>query len=276
MSQPNFFIVGASKCGTSAIAGALGKHPNICMSDIKEPNFFNQYSFSSSTEIPSAELKRYLLHFDHAAGENVVGEASVSYLSSKNAAERLYSYNPAAKILILIRNPIERTRSLFEMYSRHGYKGTFQEAAISDGFLSRQVLYYEKINSFLSIFSSDQVMILDHADLKSNWKVSMHKVLSFLNVDPEIKISRIEKNIGGLPKNKFYRYVTSRSAVLFVKAILPKVLWKSADKVVKKYMHKNLTITEEQYSFLKNFYRNDTEKLSKLLGRDLMSSWLNE
>jgi hypothetical protein len=41
-------------------------------------------------------------------------------------------------------------------------------------------------------------------------------------------------------------------------------------------MHKNLTITEEQYSFLKNFNRNDTEKVSKLLGRDLMSSWLNE
>jgi hypothetical protein len=119
-------------------------------------------------------------------------------------------------------------------------------------------------------------MILDHADLKSNWKVSMHKVLSFLNVGPEIKISKIEKNIGGLPKNKFYRYVTSRSAVSFVKAILPKALWESADKVVKKYMHKNLTIAVEQYSFLKNFYRNDTEKVSKLLGPDLMSSWLSE
>jgi len=98
---PNLFIVGAPKCGTTAWVKYLSSHQDIFFPDEKEPHYFNK-------DLPgfqwSKTLEDYLEVFSKSANEKVIGEASVQYLYSKDAASEIYKYNPNAKIVIFLRN----------------------------------------------------------------------------------------------------------------------------------------------------------------------------
>jgi len=104
IKKPNLFIVGAGKAGTSALYEYLSQHPDIYMSSVKEPNYFgSDLKFC----VPRITQKEYRKLF--ASGEEAVyrGEASVSYLLSSDAAQEIRNYSDNAKIIIMVRNPIE-------------------------------------------------------------------------------------------------------------------------------------------------------------------------
>jgi len=106
--MPNFFIVGAPKCGTTAWVEYLESHPDICFSSAKEPHFFN-------TDFPgfrwANSLDEYLLFFNECEGTKVIGEASVQYLYSNDSAKNIAGISPSAKILIFLRSPSSFLRS---------------------------------------------------------------------------------------------------------------------------------------------------------------------
>lgn len=109
--KPNFFIVGAPKCGTTAMSEYLRTHPNIHMSPHKEPNFF------SSDIAPSVYpgLDEYLSLFEtHDRNKIVFFEASTTYLYSNVALKRIYDLFPDSKIMAMLRNPV------YLVYSLHG------------------------------------------------------------------------------------------------------------------------------------------------------------
>ncbi len=114
--RPNFFIVGAPKCGTSALYEYLAAHPDVFMSTEKEPHFF-------STDLHFVQhrviaLDEYLSYFAGARGERRLGEASTSYLYSRQAAENIARFDPAARIVIMLRNPVDMMHAL---HSEHVY-----------------------------------------------------------------------------------------------------------------------------------------------------------
>lgn len=102
--RPNFFIVGAPKCGTTTWATYLGEHPEIRFSAVKEPHYF-------CTDFPRfrwADTEEdYLSHFAILSPAPVIGEASVMYLYSREAARRIHAFDPASRILILLREQSE-------------------------------------------------------------------------------------------------------------------------------------------------------------------------
>ena len=106
--RPNFFIVGAPKCGTTAWAEYLSEHPEIGISKSKEPHYFN-------TDFPlfrwAKSLEEYHGFFSECSDAKVIGEASVQYLYSKSAARNIFEYCPHAKILIMLRSPGSFMRS---------------------------------------------------------------------------------------------------------------------------------------------------------------------
>jgi hypothetical protein len=110
MRKPNFFIIGAPKCGTTSLAAWLSEHPSIYMSPTKEPHFFN------------TDHKRYLNSltgyerlFTGASAKHIaVGEASVWYLYSSVAIDNILRYNPDARFIVMLRNPVEMAPSLHE------------------------------------------------------------------------------------------------------------------------------------------------------------------
>lgn len=111
--HPNFFIVGAAKCGTTSMAHYLDQHPEVFMSQVKEPNYFNtDHRLAKGWMI--RDKKRYLDLFRGATEAKMIGEASVWYLFSEVAAERIKFEYPNAKIIIMLRHPVDA------MYSLHG------------------------------------------------------------------------------------------------------------------------------------------------------------
>ena len=122
--KPDFFVVGAPKCGTTAICAYLGQHPEVFIPRIKEINFFG----SDLTGLRSARnLNEYLAFFEPGDGK-CCGEGSTWYLFSKTAASEIHRHNPSAKIIIMLRDPVEAMYSLHNQllyngneFGRHGF-----------------------------------------------------------------------------------------------------------------------------------------------------------
>lgn len=118
IQQPNFFILGAPKCGTTSLAAWLGDHPQIFMSTPKEPNFFN-----SDHVRPIYTKESYESLFRKANSRHLaVGEASVWYLYSKLAASHILEYNNSARFIVCLRNPIEMAPALHEQKLFSGFE----------------------------------------------------------------------------------------------------------------------------------------------------------
>ena len=127
MKKPNFFIVGAAKCGTTSLYRYLRQHPDVFMPEQKEPNFFGS---DLSYRFPRISQARYLSCFAKAKGETRIGEATTIYLYSEKAAEEIKAFSPEAKIIIMLRNPVD---VLYSYHSQQLYSGNedipdFEEA----------------------------------------------------------------------------------------------------------------------------------------------------
>ena len=108
MRKPNFFIIGAPKCGTTSLSAWLGDNPQIFMSSMKEPHFFN-----SDDRQAVRTFDEYEALFRGATEEHVaIGEASVWYLSSAEAVSAILRYQPEAKFIVMVRNPIDMAPTL--------------------------------------------------------------------------------------------------------------------------------------------------------------------
>ena len=196
---PNFFIVGAARSGTSSFYYYLKGHPEIYMSELKEPHFFSAmndgqdrskyYLGKVVTDEPS-----YHSLFEGAGTETVVGEASTGYLYDEGAANRIYAVAPEAKIIVILRNPIERA---FSHYSMHVAGGTqrngFYDAVLEDqarspkglGFSYLYVergLYYSQVKRYFDTFGSDQVRVYLFEDFESETATVVRDACLFLDV----------------------------------------------------------------------------------------------
>jgi hypothetical protein len=127
MREPNFFIIGAPKCGTTSLAAWLAEHPNIYMSPIKEPFYFSK----DIRHGPVERWEEYLRLFKGAGREHIaVGEASVFYLFSRVAVPTIEKLLPGSQYIVMIRNPVEVAKALHEQHLRRRYEDVkdFQEA----------------------------------------------------------------------------------------------------------------------------------------------------
>ncbi len=109
MKEPNFFIIGAPKCGTTSLARWLSQHPEVFMSPVKEPHYF-------SDDFPLGNFRAYedyqalFSYVSHS--HKAVGEASVWYLRSRVAVPKIEKYTPSARYIVMLRNPVEMAPSL--------------------------------------------------------------------------------------------------------------------------------------------------------------------
>src|SRR6266545_5937438 len=118
MRRPDFFIVGAPKCGTTALNDYLKDHPEIFISARKELHFFgSDLVFRGPRRITEQE---YLSFFAPARHEKRLGEASVWYLYSQQAAAEIKAFSPAARIIIMLRNPVDM---MYSLHSQRLYNG---------------------------------------------------------------------------------------------------------------------------------------------------------
>lgn len=200
---PNFFIVGAAKAGTTSLYSYLRQHPQIFMPpDIKEPHYFAQIRPSRAQRFASrvfiCDRDAYLRLFQAAEGYRAVGEASPSYLWCEEAPARIHAVAPGARIVITLRDPVERAYSHYLMDYREGVQHLpFYEALLADwrsqnkGWAVSQLyvelgFYARQIERYLRLFGAERVHILFYDDLRRlalGDRQPLAEILRFLDVD---------------------------------------------------------------------------------------------
>jgi hypothetical protein len=125
--KPDFFIVGAPKCGTTALFRYLAAQPAVFIPELKEPNYFCKDVYGHGAVATAAE---YEALFCPAQPHALTGDASVMYLYSKVAIGQVMAHNANAKIIVMLRNPIEAARSMHAFQLSHEQEdvGDFEQA----------------------------------------------------------------------------------------------------------------------------------------------------
>ena len=211
---PSFFLLGAAKSATTSLYFYLSQHPEICMADPKEPLYFE-------AEFDCGLAYYFNRYFSHWRGERIVGEARHRNLYLPYVAGRIFAYNPRAKLLAILRNPVVRAVShWWHGYSRNIERSSFRDAIaadwhrISGGFrmetpsereLHSQVLnlegrvpfrtyvdsgyYDEQLQRYIDLFGRESLHIVLFEDLARNPADVMAGIFRFLGADSKFATS---------------------------------------------------------------------------------------
>ena len=286
--KPNLFIVGAAKCATTSIYNYLKDHPQIYMSTVKEPKFFSSPYRPVPGKGPGDErveayaikdMDAYMALFADAGDYPVRGEASVDYLYYRQTAGDIHEFNPEAKILICLRNPIDRAYSGYTDHHRSRETLSFHEALHAEEdrttyeFIwqyKKLGLYYESVKHYLDVFGADRVMIVFFTDIKARLNDTIRGICRFLGVDETYEIQDVRRfNPSGTPN----AFMTRMGSLLpWVKNGLKKIMPRRYARFRSKTLTKE-PMADQDRKYLREYYREDLSKLSALLGQDL-SHWL--
>jgi len=206
MTKPNFFIVGFGRSGSTSLYKYLKQHPDIYMSTSKEPKFFCGEMLQGAGTSSVDTLPEYLELFAGATGEKVLGEASTLYILSEEAAGRIHEFNPDAKIVILLRNPVGFLQSWHSLGVRDGYEsepdlmraldledertaaGGAENRGAAVSYRYRHVIHNapQSVQRWYDVFGPEQVKVIVFDDLSERTEEVYRDLLGFLEVDPEL------------------------------------------------------------------------------------------
>lgn len=296
MIKPNFFIVGAPKCGTTSMDFYLSQHPEIFMAPLKEMHYF------APDMIPPGEQWQetdYLGQFAKAGDARVVGESSVFYMYSEDAARNINDFDPESKILIMLRDPVEVIESHHSQIVYEGYeKEEDINAAVSmeaerkkamagtEQYFRERVLYYRElvafstqIERFFSVFGSDRIHIIYFDEFRKDVLGEYRKTLDFLGVDPDVvpslEVQNANKVIRSARLRDFLRntpeWVTSASRILLPSQDLRYRIKERIKEMNTRYVGRQ-GLSPELRRDLRRELAPEVERLGRLLNRDL-SVW---
>lgn len=269
---PNFFIVGAARAGTTSLYQYLRKVPGIYLSPVKEPKYFcSGDEFGLSAPAPIRSQAKYLRLFKGVRDETAVGEASPQYLCDSDSPRLIQKAVPDARIIMNLRDPVERAFSHYLVHARMGLQRLPAEEALKLDVYLRQGLYAQPVEKYLDLFGRERVKILIFEEFIQCTKRGVTDVLQFLGIDAEPPDSIAEMhNAFAQPRGPLigmiYRNDSLRAAAhaLFSdrlrRGLREKVLLKKTLKPA---------LPEETRIFLEEAYRDDVFRLETLLGRPL-------
>jgi len=198
MRSPNFFILGAPKCGTTSLAAWLAAHPRIYMAPVKEPHFFNTDDRQGVSTLAEYDALFSQANDHHSA----VGEASVWYLSSSAAVGNILRYQPDARFIVLLRNPVEMVPALHAEMVLSGHENVRDFRAAWDlqdarrqgrhlplfTWARRRLLYGEacalgaQMERLLAVAARERVLPVVLDDMATDPSAEYLRVLRFLGV----------------------------------------------------------------------------------------------
>jgi|TARA_B110000483_G_scaffold232967_1_gene301208 hypothetical protein len=284
----DFFIVGAPKAGTTSLYHYLNEHPQVVMSSQKEPDYFSdkeiqeQGMYYAKSRVNTLDKYKSLF----VQKESVVyGEASVSYLFYENVAEDIKKYNPNAKIIIILRNPIERAFSHYLMDYRLGLISvSFEKVLAKISKLKNAHLFYQQyielgkyttqIQRYLDSFEQESILFIDYDDFKKNVPETVNQVYSFLNISTDFTANINTKyNASTMPKNKIIRFIYS---FVFLRKILTFLFPVYLVRNIRDFLFKadeKPELLKETRNQLRKIFNDDIRILEEVLGKDY-SKWV--
>jgi hypothetical protein len=312
--KPDFFIIGTQKAATGSLYKYLSQHRQIFMSSNKEPFYFSflpgqprtfdipyppahpnarvDYWEYNATDYLITDLAEYEALFTNASPGLVKGEASTSYIYSVGAAQRIYDYNKDAKIIAVLRDPIERAYSAYMYYHRLGLIGmpetfleAFQEAdkfqhrhwilfwhMKQRGFYTEQVLRYKKL------FGDRFKIYIYEEDIDQNLSRTLGDMFEFLGVDTAFTpdTSAIYGSSGKpsspLAAQLYSVSQTARNIFRPFRAVIPRQLQQVVTNFENGLLYKE-ELPRKVKQGLKEVYKEDVDKLESIIQRDLSAIW---
>ncbi len=288
---PNLLIIGAAKSGTTSLHNYLKQHPDFFMSDHKEPHFLiNNEIGVKRIHKAVTTLSDYQEMFEGSSEYKYRGESSVMYLPFPDIAIRnIKKYlNKDVKIIIMLRNPIERAFVGYLHNVRYNTSEnlSFEEAIekseeryqkINDMTPDTRYLhvgmYYNQVKKYMDEFGKN-VHVVIYDDYVSNINGCIKRVFDFLNVN-NIEIDSSQRHMvgGWIFKNPILRklMVSENGLKSFAKLLLPNsILRKKIRTIVMRFgTSKTPELTSKMRKFLEDYYRHDIVNLENLLDKDL-------
>lgn len=296
MTLPNFLIIGAAKSGTTALYHYLKQHPQVYMGPNKETNFFafegKQVDFRGPgdekiNDSTITTLKMYEQQFEGASREMAIGEASPWYLYSERAAECIKHNIPGAKLLAILRNPVDRAFSSYLHVVRESRESlTFEEGLLAEESRIEQgwefIWHYRKagfysaqIKRFLDQFPREQVRFYLYDDFLTDPSGLLESIYEFLGVNTNfVADTSIKPNATGMPRNRLLGRLLLQPNPLreTAKLLMPEQLRYNLSQRINQQLLSKPSLSETTYENLLHDYKEDIWELQNLIGRDL-SAW---
>jgi hypothetical protein len=290
---PNFFIVGAARCGTTSLFDALGEHPDVFCCPVKEPNHFAtelrerpwvmesarrrgvliEPGSAALTVLPrvaiTPDYDMYLRLFEDWEGQTAIGEASTAYLMSPRAAAAIAQRQPEARIIVVLRQPVERARSEIQMHAQLGRTLGDDENGLPKTI--RASLYAPQIRRYLDMFGREQILFLLFDDMMADPAATLRTVFAHIGVDPAMAegIRLKHHNQSRAVRFALLNRLLFRSGLRDVLAhVLPRPV---REALARWYYARGRRPRQQRLSL--DLFRADIAETSRLIGRDL-THWL--
>jgi hypothetical protein len=304
VKKPNFFIIGAPKCGTTALSNYLRTHPNLFFSEFKEPNYFNtDFTETFRVRYGTHRLLRsdadFLRLFERATEQHkAIGEGTVWYLCSQVAAKGIQAFNQKAKIIVMFRNPVDLAYSLHSqlLYSFNENVNDFEAAwrlqkrrqrgeSIPRTCLDPKVLQYRdvcllgsQLERLYRVFPRNQVLTISFDDFVGRTRELYEDVLAFLGLESNRMKYFPRINVRKSHRVRFINYWLVTRAPLWLRKATRTVKTRlgvnslGIYRMVKKYnvdegLRQPLNLSTRQ--MLRESFSDDIDLLGKLISRDL-------
>lgn len=275
MNKPNLFIIGAPKCATTSMYHYLKNHNDVFVPEIKEQHFFSLPMVKDTYyDVYFAKNENdYLRNYDDAKNKKIIADISPSYLYYKESADKIMKFNTKSKIIVILRDPIERAISHYLMDLRIGYvnKPFFHYLKDKNTLYYKEYvgnsLYYETVKYYKELFK-DNLLVISFKELKNNPELIMNDVFDFLDIE-RIKINFSTKyNFYSRAKSPIIYYLRKLHLFNFIYKYIPENLKCKIKTLLFNTVEEKPSFNEEK-DFLQKIFEEDSKKLEKLLNKKL-------
>jgi hypothetical protein len=293
MTLPTFLVIGASRSGTTSLHHYLGQHPDIHMSPVKSPNFF-----VSGDPLPASETgplramarqwiadrDAYEALFRDAAGRRAIGEVSPVYLQSIRAPARIHAACPDARLVAILRDPVERAWAHYLGRRRDGLERRADFRAVVDAELARPLpdevafgsylgcsRYHHFLGGYFARFPRERIRVYLFEELRADAGALFADLFAFLGVETGVELD-VERrhNPTGVVRNPLLRLLWTRSvrARTALRPLLPARVRHAGRIVVARGLERP-ALDPALRARMGQALAPDVERLRALLGRDL-------
>lgn len=281
LKSSRFIVIGGHKCGTSSLHSYLAQHPNIIMPKQKGEDLLNKVNL---------KLKNYANSYDISDSSVIYGEVSSVYLYSARACTRIKQNFPNSKLIIILRNPVDRAFSHYnaDLKKNNQFSNVrFEEIARKPSYYKeirylKNGMYSQFVEQYLKFFGKEHIHILLFDDLVNSKKIFFQTIFQFIGVDDNFlpDTSYIIRKGGTLQKNLLSEILLKSSFFKNIIKTFLNPLTTSRQRYILRYKVRNLLTSKNQVlkedlkvNLLK-FYKQEILKLESLIDRDLSSCWL--
>ena len=281
--KPNLFVIGAMKSGTSSLHDYLGFHPEIVMSTVKEPEYFQADGKHWCEEIRDANdpgkpsLDRYLQLFPGAEHKTYAGESSTWYTAwptRPGVAGRLHAFNPEARLIYIVRDPVERAISHYWFSRQQGWVSGPPALLRQHSYYWHVSSYAMQLRQYLKYFARDQIYVMTLEELHQAPAATMGALFRWLDLElpPEHGDARYSERQNPTQtsirqQSPLGERLRKSAAFGYAKQVIPVKVREAARDMIERRIDRDRIDMTPYVDFLRKMFTPDSLEFEELCGR---------